>query len=192
MPARLAQPRDLDLVTAIISAAFTGDPLWSWAVPEPERRAELWRFTLASTLRYRCTWIADGGAAAATWIPPGGEELTPEAQQHLPALLSELCGARAGEVAELMDRFDAHHPAGEPHYYLSLLGTDPGHRGRGIGMALLAENLAAFDAAGVPTYLESSNPANVGRYEAIGYRQVGSFTTPDDAHSVAQMWRDVA
>jgi GNAT superfamily N-acetyltransferase len=190
MAARVAQPGDIDQVTTIISAAFTDDPLWSWAIPQPGQRATLWRFMLASTLRHGCTWIADRGAAAATWIPPGADELTPEAEQRLPALLGELCGPRAGDVTELMERFAANHPTGEPHYYLSLLGTHPDHRGRGIGMALLAENLAAFDAAGIPTYLESSNPANVGRYEAIGYRRVGSFTTPDDRRTVVTLWRD--
>jgi hypothetical protein len=28
------------------------------------------------------------------------------------------------------------------------------------------------------------------RYERIGYRRIGSFTTPDGAHTVATMWRE--
>jgi predicted GNAT family acetyltransferase len=59
-------------------------------------------------------------------------------------------------------------------------------------MALLAENLARFDAEGVPTYLESSNAANDHRYEALGYRRIGDFTTPDDAVTIASFWRDPA
>jgi GNAT superfamily N-acetyltransferase len=38
----------------------------------------------------------------------------------------------------------------EPHYYLSLLGTRDEHRGRGLGMALLKENLARIDAERMP------------------------------------------
>ena len=30
------------------------------------------------------------------------------------------------------------HPDEAPHYYLSLLGTHPAQRGKGLGMALLA------------------------------------------------------
>ena len=58
-------------------------------------------------------------------------------------------------------------------------------------MGLLAENLARMDAEGIPTYLESSNPDNNQRYERLGFRQVGEFTTPDGKRTVATMWRDV-
>jgi GNAT superfamily N-acetyltransferase len=91
---------------------------------------------------------------------------------------------------DLLDRFEHAHPHEPPHYYLSLLGTRLDRRGEGLGMRLLAECLALFDAEGVPTYLESSNPANDERYERVGFRKVGSFTTPDGAHTVATMWRD--
>ncbi len=36
-------------------------------------------------------------------------------------------------------------PRSEPRYYLTLLGTHPDHRGRGIGMGLLARNLELID-----------------------------------------------
>jgi ribosomal protein S18 acetylase RimI-like enzyme len=91
---------------------------------------------------------------------------------------------------ELLERFEASHPRDRPHYYLSLLGINPEHRGRGLGMGLLAENLASMDAGGVPTYLESSNPDNNGRYQRVGFRQVGEFTTPDGKRTVATMWRE--
>src|SRR5262249_21894539 len=110
---------------------------------------------------------------------------------ELPALLDEVCGKRAGEVTELFDRFADGHPHHAPHYYLSLLGTHPDHRGRGVGMALLRGNLADYDAEGVATYLESSNPATTPRYGGLGFRQMGSFPTPDTSHRVARMWRDV-
>ena len=58
-------------------------------------------------------------------------------------------------------------------------------------MALLADNLRRTDAEGIPTFLESSNPAINARYERLGFRQVGEFTTPDGARTVATMWREV-
>ena len=60
-------------------------------------------------------------------------------------------------------------PEGRPHYYLSLLGTRPDYRGRGLGFGLLAKNLAIMDAEGVPAYLESTNPDNNPRYERFGF-----------------------
>jgi GNAT superfamily N-acetyltransferase len=91
----------------------------------------------------------------------------------------------------LLDRFEASHPREEAHYYLSLLGTDPDRRGEGLGKALLIQNLKLMDAEGIPAFLESSNPANNARYEQLGFRQLGEFTTPDGARTVATMWRDV-
>jgi hypothetical protein len=49
-----------------------------------------------------------------------------------------------------------------------------------------------MDRRGLPAYLESSNPANNRRYESVGFAQVGEFTTPDGARTVATMWRDAA
>jgi ribosomal protein S18 acetylase RimI-like enzyme len=105
-------------------------------------------------------------------------------------LIGELAGPRAAEVMELDERFEAVHPHERPHYYLPLLGTHPDHRGRGLGMRLLAHNLAQFDAEGVPTYLESTDSANDHRYEGLGFVKVGEIPTPDGSHTAALMWRD--
>jgi hypothetical protein len=40
-------------------------------------------------------------------------------------MLRELVGGHADDVMVLLERFDANHPRGVPHYYLSLLGTHP-------------------------------------------------------------------
>jgi predicted N-acetyltransferase YhbS len=66
------------------------------------------------------------------------------------------------------------------------------HRGKGLGMALPAHDIELTDVEGIPAFLESGNPAGNARYERLGFRQVGAFTTPDGARTVATMWRDVA
>ncbi len=191
MPARVATERDLDAVTFILTAAFSTDPLWSWAFPDDESRAAWWRFLVSSALRYPWVLIADDGAAASVWIPPGGVELTEDEEGRVESVLRDLIGDRAPDVLELLDRFEQTHPRDRPHYYLSLLGTDPDHRGKGVGMALLADGLARIDAEGMPAYLESSNSANDGRYERLGFERVGEFRRPpDDVVAVSTMWRE--
>jgi GNAT superfamily N-acetyltransferase len=179
----------VDGVTALLTAAFERDPLWRWAFADLESLSTLWRFYVASALRYPCVWIAGDFAAAAVWIPPGGSELTDEEEERLDTLIPSLAGARAAEVLELLERFDEAHPPDPPHYHLTLLGTAPDQRGHGHGMALLGETLRRFDAEGVPTYLESSNPPNDRRYEAVGYERAGGFSTPGGEHTVTTMWR---
>lgn len=189
--ARIGTVSDLDGLTTTLTAAFERDPLWSWAFPDPEDLAVWWRLYIGSALRYPCVWITGEFAAASVWIPPDGTELTEEEEERLEPLIRDLIGPRAEDVMELLERFEASHPRERPHYYLSLLGTHPNHRGQGLGMALLAENLGRMDAEGVPAYLESSNPGNDPRYERLGFRRVGEFTTPDGERTVATMWREV-
>jgi GNAT superfamily N-acetyltransferase len=187
---RVATERDLDGVTATLTAAFEADPLWGWAFPERDGLETWWRFCVGSALRYPSVWVVDDYAAASVWIPPGGAELTEEEETLVEPMLADLLGSRAAEVSELLERFEASHPADRPHYYLSLLGTHPDHRGKGLGMALLADNLAQIDSDGMPAYLESSNSANDPRYERLGFVRVGQFSRPDERVVVSTMWRD--
>lgn len=189
---RVATEHDLDGVTATLTAAFEADPLWSWAFPERQGLEAWWRFYIASALRYPWVWIAGDYAAASVWIPPDGTELTEAEEARVEPMLTDLLGPRAAAVSELLARFDDTHPAGPPHYYLSMLGTHPDHRGGGLGMALLADNLARIDSEGMPAYLESSNSANDGRYERQGFVRIGRFTRPDERLTVSTMWRDSA
>jgi GNAT superfamily N-acetyltransferase len=190
---RAATSDDLDVVTEIISLAFHDDPTWSWAFPDPNRRqaqyAVFWRVLVTGALRYPWVRMTDGGEAVALWIPPGGTEVAPEDDALFEPMLQGLVGPRAGDVLELLARFDASHPHGEPHYYLTLLGTHPASAGRGIGMALLAENLERIDEERMPSYLESSNPGNNHRYERQGFEAIGEFYPPGSEVPVTTMWR---
>jgi GNAT superfamily N-acetyltransferase len=190
MEIRTAGRADLDGLTRLLTEAFVADPLWSWAFHDPSGLEVWWRFYIDSALRYPCISILGDYVAAAVWIPPGGVELTGDEEERVEPLLTDLLGTRAGEVLTLLERFEEAHPKAEPHYYLTLLGTASRHRGQGLGMALLRDCLQRIDAEGAPAYLESSNPANDRRYESVGFRRVGGFTTPDGAHAVSTMWRD--
>jgi len=187
---RRASAEDLDGLTATLTAAFANDPVWSWAFPDQRALGAWWRLLINSALRYRWVWTIDDYAAVAVWIPPGGVELTGEEAAQVEPMLDDLAGPRAAAILDLVERFDATHPAEPPHYYLSLLGTHPRHRGKGLGMALLGRNLATIDAEGLPAYLESTNAANDSRYERQGFRKVGSFSRPDGQLAISTMWRD--
>ena len=185
---------DLAAVTETISRAFHDDPTWSWAFPDPARRqdqyAVWWRFLIAGAMRYPWVRLTDECASVSVWIPPDATELSEEDEARVEPLLHELLGSRAGEVVELLERFEAAHPRAEAHYYLSLLGTHPAHAGRGLGMALLAENLERIDQEHMPAYLESSNPVNNHRYERQGFVEKGRFYPPGSDIPVTTMWRD--
>jgi GNAT superfamily N-acetyltransferase len=185
---------DADQITELFALAFYDDPTWSWAFPDPEQRMAqhrlLWGLFLHSALPYGWVWMTGDGAAASLWIPPGEPELSDADDARLGPLVRELVGSHADEVLALFERFDANHPRHEPHFYLSLLGTHPDHRGHGKGMGLLAANLAAIDELRLPAYLESSNRANDRRYERVGFVDIGEFAAPGDGPTVGCMWRE--
>jgi predicted GNAT family acetyltransferase len=56
-------------------------------------------------------------------------------------------------------------------------------------MAVLADDLDRLDAAHLPAYLESTNPANDRRYQGVGFEPVGEFRTVDDQRVITTMWR---
>lgn len=190
MDVRVATISDLGGIAETLASAFEDDPLWGWAFPERADLETWWRFFAGSALRYPWTFIADDFAAVAVWIPPGGIELTGEEEAAMGPFLTDLLGPRAGEVIRLVEAFEENHPGERPHYYLSLLGTHASQRGKGLGMALLAENLERIDIERAPAYLESSNPANNARYENQGFTRIGGFDRPDGGARVSTMWRD--
>ncbi len=187
--ARRATPADIELVTTIVELAFANDPLWSRALRPlgVAQRRPFWHLFAEGAVRYPWTWLLDG-AATSLWIPPGGTEMSTGQEERMSELAAGL-GAEEDNFHELLRRFDAAHPRREPHYYLSLLGTHPDHRGQGLGMRLLAHDLALIDEEHCPAYLESSNPVNNRRYATVGFAPVGEFSYPGNGPPVTTMWR---
>jgi GNAT superfamily N-acetyltransferase len=190
---RRATAQDVPTVVDILVSAFYEDPTWAWAFPDPSRRAEqhrrVWTLFVEGAVRYPWVWLADNDTAAAVWLPPDSTDMSEEQEAALEPLVIELVGADAPRVMETFEVFERAHPRDEPHFFLSLLGTRAEHRGRGLGLALLADNLREIDRLGIPAYLEASNPANVALYERYGFAVRSSFTLPGGPE-VATMWRD--
>ncbi|MFD9128671.1 GNAT family N-acetyltransferase [Kitasatospora sp. NPDC059571] len=192
VPARVAGPADVDAVVETLTAAFFEDPLWGPAFPDRARRAEqaaaFWRLYAVSAQRYPWTLITGAADAVSLWIPPGGTELTEAEEAGMGDLLTGVAGEQVSEdILRICEQLEEVHPT-EPHFYLSLLATNPDHRGRGIGMGLVAEALSRIDALGAPAYLESSNPANLHRYERAGFVPRTTVTTAG-GQVVTTMWR---
>jgi ribosomal protein S18 acetylase RimI-like enzyme len=66
------------------------------------------------------------------------------------------------------------HP-NEPHWYLSLLGVDPLHHGKGLGTELMEHAVVLCDQDNKYAYLESSNPRNVSSYKRHGFETLGTI-----------------
>jgi GNAT superfamily N-acetyltransferase len=196
MGSRPATVADIDHITRVIAAAFADDPIWGVALRRSDGTAidvgAYWRLFIEGGLRFGTTRVSTDGAAIAVWLPPGEDELSDEGLESLEDLLArELDAAALDAIHTLFERFEASRAGRPPHYYLSLLATDPAFRGQGRGQILLAEDLALWDTAGAPAYLESTNPANDHRYVRAGFRTDGGFRAVRDDAWVSAMWRPV-
>lgn len=191
----IAGQADVDRATEIICLAFAADPVWGVAIARPDgdtaHHAALWRPYVEGAMAHSGVYLNDERTAVSVWLPPGCEEMS-DAQQAQVLSVVEAALPPASQVAmlELWDRFAAAQPAGAHHAYLSFLATHPDSRGHGVGQHLLRENLEMFDHQGIPTYLESTNPANNHRYERAGFTAIGQFESPFNSAPISRMWRD--
>jgi ribosomal protein S18 acetylase RimI-like enzyme len=196
MGTRAATASDIETVTRCITLAFAADPVWEPALRRRDGRTDhhepYWRLFVADAVEQGAAFMTDGGEAVSIWVPPGGSELSPAGLEALDTLIDATLDPDAvPELHTLYERFEASRAPLGDHYYLSLLATHPKHRGRGIGQALLASDLARWDRASAPAYLESTNPANDHRYVRAGFRPIGGFETVREPSWVTAMWRDV-
>jgi len=193
---RPATTDDIDRVARCITLAFASDPVWEPALRRGDGRTDhhepYWRLFVEDAVEQGGVSMTAGGEAVAVWIPPGGAELSAARFRSFESMIAAALDADGvTELHTLFERFEASRAPLRPHYYLSLLATDPEHRGRGIGQALLAEDLGRWDVAGVPAYLESTNAANDHRYVRAGFRPIGGFETIREPTWITAMWREV-
>lgn len=131
-----------------------------------------------------------GNEGAAMWMLPGGDDaLSFWALQklRLNAIFRASRGA-IGRIEHAVAAMEAAHPS-FPHAYLFTIGVRPRSRGKGLGRTLIAPVLEACDRAGLPAYLENSNPENRGFYGACGFERIGMITAEPGAPPLEAMLR---
>lgn len=187
---------DVASVVATLVGAFRHDPVWSWAFPDPRRRgaqhAAIFTCLVASAVERGWVLGTEDFGAVAVWIPPGEPELRPHEAAELEEVLADIAPDRVEALTSMFAAFEAVHPHDTPHFYLSLLGTRPERRGEGLGMGLLAATLQRIDVSKAPCYLESTNPANLRRYEHVGFESRAATAVGSSGLAFTGMWRPPA
>jgi ribosomal protein S18 acetylase RimI-like enzyme len=187
---------DASYVAHVLALAFAGDPVWGdWtfaglgADERVVRGDRYWRPYVDAALKYDGIRVTGDGGAVAIWVPPGVAEMDDEDEAATERMLADVLPGREEQLLAAYEEFEASHPRDEDHWYLSLLATHPDHRGRGLGVALVQDQLDVADAAHQAAYLESTNDANLTRYERLGFARFGSFAVPAGP-TVTTMWRE--
>jgi ribosomal protein S18 acetylase RimI-like enzyme len=197
---RVAGMSDLTLVAASLADAFSTDPVVRWWMREdaglPAALSRVHTFLAAQDIPKGHVYFTPDGRAAAQWQPPRNPEEPPDPPMSLwqkialfPQLVQNASLRKVGRILKLIQMMDAHHPK-EPHFYLFMLGVRQDSQGAGLGSTLLAACLERVDAAGMPAYLENSNPKNTRLYERHGFVARGEGRAAPDAPPLVFMWRD--
>jgi GNAT superfamily N-acetyltransferase len=180
----------------MLARAFHDDPVAVWACrSDPLRTAMLeglYRARLQQVLLNCEIWTTAELSSAAVWMPPGGLRTTPtQAFARVRCVLHPRLIARLPLLASASMMVQRRHPRTPPHWYLSLLGTDPGTRGKGLGSAVLKPVLDRCDAEGIGVHLESAKERNIDFYARCGFRLTGSLRLPRGPR-MWLMWREPA
>lgn len=162
-----------DDIYRTLMLAFASDPMMRWTLPGAAA------FTKAAPLFFDAyggrafaegtALMANDGEAAALWLPPG---VDPDGDGMAAAMGAHARAERLEQGMPIFEQMAAYHPK-EPCWYLTVIGADPAHMGKGLGGALLGHILETCDARGEVAYLESSNPRNISLYERHGFEVMG-------------------
>lgn len=190
---RRASTADAAALARLFAAAFLTDPVMDWIARRDAKRAEaierffFWLLTVRA-LPFGEVWTS--GDAAAIWLPPGVPATVGGLREQLRLLpmFVRLCGLpRLLRGQAMGDAMERHHPATH-HYYLAFVAVAPRLQGEGLGSAILEATLVRADEAGLPAYLENSNPKNTRLYERHGFSAQANIAPPGAPPLIA-MWR---
>lgn len=173
---RTAEPGEEERVIAVERLAFAADPFTRWLWPEAAVYEDaMTRLTWAMSgagFDERSIYVEDAMLGAAMWLPPGvdGDE------EAMIAIVQDTVAPDLFEDAlALFGEMESYHPRDVPCWYLTLLGCDPAHQGKGVGAELMKYATRLCDEAGEAAYLESSNQRNISLYLRHGFEIVGEI-----------------
>lgn len=161
-------------VVAVEVLAFNTDPMSRWLYPEPHQYltdfAQFVRLFGGKAFEHDTAYYIQN-IGAALWLPPDTE---PDAEALTDHIQHSVAPHKQADMFAVLEQMGHYHPH-ESHWYLTMLGVEPSHQGKGYGAALVQKILPECDRTGTPAYLESSNSNNVTFYEQFGFESIGTI-----------------
>jgi GNAT superfamily N-acetyltransferase len=172
-PVTRATPAARDRVVETVVTAFANDPAFGYFFPDRQTFVDhattFARYLFDRRVQRGTIWIVDGGTSVAMWDEPGaGDDPGDD-------------GPTLRLPAAALARLDAYHAAvenalpAERFWYLGILATHPDAKGRRWGRLVMTPALELAADAGLPAYLETTNPNNVRLYQGVGWEVTTSL-----------------
>ena len=189
-----ASPTDHADVVESLAQAFQTDPALSWIVQDGERRKSvlrgLFRSVVPADANAGFAARSNGNESAALWRKPG--HASAGTMEFLSSLFPMMAVFRSTlpRALTISKGITAHRPEGH-YWYLHYIGVRPVHQGKGFGGKLIRERIAVADEAGLPCWLETATPENVGLYQRFGFAIANEWDVPDGGPHFWGMMRPV-
>jgi ribosomal protein S18 acetylase RimI-like enzyme len=175
------EPQDAAAAAELYAASHAEYPGWRRVFPDRDVRVRALRPFMEATCRdaalHGRPLVArddQGIVGVAMWMPPGAWPLSAGRMARMtPALLRVALAAPRSfpAFARIGSRTGKAHPGGR-YWYLQAMGVHPRAQRRGVGKRLINPVLAEADDAGLPCYLQTSDPANIDYYRRFGFELV--------------------
>jgi ribosomal protein S18 acetylase RimI-like enzyme len=167
-----ANPED---VIRVLTLGFCADPVMRWLYPQPQSYMEHFPIVLklfgGAAFDNEAALSVTDCCAAALLLPPNTHPDGDRLMAHFESTLAKDVLEDAYKVFDIMDKI---HPV-EPCWHLAFVASDPAHRSKGHGSALVDHMLARCDAEQAIAYLENTNPANTSFYQSRGFQIIGEI-----------------
>lgn len=188
-----AGPAQAGALVATLAAAFANDPAMSWIMPDAADRQRrlpgLFRTLVADDLARGWALASPAGEAVTLWRH---SDMVHESLWRmitgLPGFIRVL-GPNLLRGLAVSTAVEAHQPKGRPYHHLHFAGVDPAFQGRGWGGAAIRAGQDRARASGLPVFLETATPENVGLYQALGFRVTEEWDVPRGGpHFWSMLW----
>jgi ribosomal protein S18 acetylase RimI-like enzyme len=188
---------------AVLARAFQNYPAIKYYFPDNARRSKVNRYFYSICsyfgLRYGEMYTTSSNMEGiAVWMPSANYNM------NFRTLLSSVplsilfgMGAAGGFRFKDMSMFgvyvDKVHKRLAPfnHWYLMVLGVDPGYQGKGYASKLVRPMLIRADQEKLPCYLETNDEADVPIYRHFGFKVIEEGTVPGTTVKNWAMLREV-
>ncbi len=183
----------------VLGRAFQDDPGFTWLLPDESKRSRDLPWFMGVYARYCHRYgeihtTLDQVNGVAVWVPPGKFPVSTIGLMLGGMIFApfKLGPAAFGRFIGATNYMENLHERDAPlrHWYLAALGVDPSRQGHGVGGKLIEPVLARADAEGLPCYLESANPRNLGFYGRHGFEVVTEGHLPSGGPPLWTMKRE--
>ena len=176
----------LKLASEVLSNAFLEDPVFSQLIPNDKERHK----TLFKIFKFQIKYCFKHGVVVSTsnlkgislWFPPKNAFISiwKSIKSGSLSLIFKIKWKNLHILRKNDDFIEELHkklvPA--PHWYLSTIGIDPKHQGKGIGRRMLRFMINSIAKDHKIIFLETNSEKNVKLYKRFGFRILHKVLTP--------------